>query len=36
MNNGSIRLPIAAQIRVDDVAWFTGSDDRWCGLPSRS
>ena len=29
-------LPTAVSIRVDDVGWFEGADDRWCGRPSRS
>ena len=31
-----ICLPISVSIRVDDVGWFEGADDRWRGLPSRS
>ncbi len=30
------KLPVAVSIRVDDVGWFEGADDRWCGRPSRS
>ena len=32
----SITLPYAIGIRVDDVGWRNGADDRWCGRPSRS
>lgn len=32
----SIKIPVAIQMRVDDVGWHNGSDDRWKGQPSRS
>lgn len=32
----SIKIPVALQIRVDDVGWHIGADDRWKGQPSRS
>ena len=32
----NIKLPIAVSIRVDDVGWFEGADDRHLGRPSRS
>ena len=32
----NFKLPIGVSIRVDDVGWFEGADDRWCGRPSRS
>ena len=31
-----IKLPIGVAIRVDDVAWFEGADDRHLSRPSRS
>ena len=32
----NIKLPIAVSIRVDDVGWFEGADDRHLGRPSRT
>ena len=32
----NIKIPVGVAIRVDDVGWFEGADDRWKGLPSRS
>ena len=32
----NIKLPIAVAIRVDDVGWFEGADDRHLGRPSRT
>ena len=32
----SIKIPVAFQIRIDDVAWHNGSDDRHMGRPSRT
>lgn len=32
----SICLPTAVTVRVDDVGWFEGADERHLGLPSRS
>ncbi len=32
----SIKIPVAIQIRVDDVGWHIGADERFKGLPSRS
>jgi len=34
--NNNIQIPIAAQIRVDDVAWHNGFDDRYKQRPSRT
>ena len=31
-----IIIPVAAQIRLDDVAWHNGFDDRYCSRPSRT
>lgn len=31
-----IRIPVAFQIRIDDVGWHNGSDDRYCSRPSRT
>ncbi len=31
-----IKIPVAFQIRVDDVGWHKGDDDRWKNRPSRS
>ena len=31
-----IKLPVGVAIRVDDVAWFEGADDRHLSRPSRS
>jgi len=36
MKEGIIKIPAAMQIRVDDVGWHIGSDDRLLGQPSRS
>lgn len=32
----SITIPVAFQIRLDDVGWHNGSDDRYCSRPSRT
>ena len=32
----NIKLPIGVSIRVDDVGWFEGRDDRHLGRPSRT
>ena len=32
----NFKLPIGVAIRVDDVGWFEGADDRWRDRPSRS
>ena len=32
----NIKIPIAVAIRVDDVGWFEGADERHLGRPSRS
>jgi len=32
----SIRIPVAMQIRVDDVGWHNAADERHLGRPSRS
>jgi len=32
----SIRIPVALQIRIDDVGWHYGRDQRGVGLPSRT
>ncbi len=32
----SITIPVAFQIRLDDVGWHNGSDDRYCSCPSRT
>jgi len=32
----NIKIPVAIQMRVDDVGWHNGADDRWKGQPSRS
>ena len=32
----NIKIPIGVSIRVDDVGWFEGADDRHLGRPSRS
>ena len=32
----SIRIPVAFQIRVDDVGWHNGADERFKNRPSRS
>ena len=34
--NNKIKIPVAVQLRVDDVAWHNGADQRFVGLPSRS
>lgn len=31
--NSEIVIPVAIQIRVDDVGWYNGSDDRHLGRP---
>ena len=31
-----IKVPVALQLRVDDVAWHNGSDDRYSSRPSRT
>lgn len=31
-----ITIPVAIQIRLDDVAWHNGFDDRYCSRPSRT
>ena len=31
-----VKIPLAYQTVVDDIGWFTGSDDRHLGMPSRS
>ena len=31
-----IIIPVAFQIRLDDVGWHNGSDDRYCSRPSRT
>ena len=31
-----IKIPVAMQIRVDDVGWHNGSDDRFMNRPSRT
>ena len=32
----SVKIPLAYQVVMDDIGWFTGSDDRHLGMPSRS
>ena len=32
----NVKIPVAFQIRVDDVGWHKGDDDRWDNRPSRS
>jgi len=32
----NVKIPVAFQIRLDDVAWHIGHDDRYCGHPSRT
>ncbi len=32
----NVKIPVAFQIRVDDVGWHKGDDDRWINRPSRS
>jgi len=32
----NIKIPIAMQLRVDDVGWHNGADERFKGQPSRS
>ena len=32
----NFKLPVGVAIRVDDVGWFEGADDRHIGRPSRS
>jgi len=34
--NDTIRIPTAIQLRIDDVAWHNGDDDRYHKRPSRS
>ena len=36
MHQNDMILPVAVSIRVDDVGWFEGADERHLGLPSRS
>ena len=33
---GDFTIPYAVSIRVDDVGWHNGADDRFVGRPSRS
>jgi len=34
--NNTIRIPVASQIRVDDVGWHNGADERFKNRPARS
>lgn len=31
-----VKIPVAFQIRIDDVAWHNGADERYAGKPSRT
>ena len=31
-----VKIPLAYQVVMDDIGWFTGADDRHLGMPSRS